>query len=170
MDHRHRWATAAAALSLSAVLTGCGQDDVGTAGPANDVTVDVGSEFGEVTLVSDDSQATVPPVCVEDIPEDLTTCPGAPANLGQVELDQTRKATLQLPTELVESGYRLRLNGSPLPGLEDVLTDAVEPFRVPVEEVQVPGPTVVTVEALSGTTTPKAVWQFLLSDPASAPS
>jgi len=165
MDHRHRWVTAAAALSLSAVLAGCGQDEVGSTAP-----VGVGSELGEVTLVSDDSQATVPPVCVEDIPEDLTTCAGAPANLGQVELDDTRKATLQLPTALVESGYRLRINGSPLPGLEDVLTDAVEPFRVPVEEVQVPGPTVVTVEALSGTTTPKAVWQFLLSDPAGTPS
>lgn len=169
MDRQHRWLPAAA-LVLSAALTGCGQDQVDTAAPGDDVTVDIGSEIGEVTLVSDDSQATVPPVCVEDIPDDLTTCPGAPANLGQVELDETRKATLQLPTVLVESGYRLRVNGSPLPGQEDVLTDQVEPFRVPEEAVQAPGPTVVTVEALSGTTTPKAVWQFLLSDPAGTPS
>ena len=155
------WLTAAA---LTGALTGCSSGGAGIEGPAGP------EEAGEVTLVSDDSRATVPPLCVEDIPEDLTTCAGAPANLGQVELDETRKATLQVPTEVATGGYRVRANGTQLPGLDGVLNDASQPLQIPASVVAAPGETVLTVEALFSRDHPRAVWQFLLSDPAGAPS
>jgi hypothetical protein len=65
-----------------------------------------GADALEVTLQSDDSTSTVAPVCVGDIHEDLTACAGAPQNLAKVELDQTRKATVQLPAAVSEGGYR----------------------------------------------------------------
>ena len=157
---RRRCARAVAAAGLALILVACGSDDPGIAGPGGP------EEAGEVTLQSDDSTATVEPLCVEDIPEDLTTCPGAPANLGEVELDETRKATLVVPTEVATGGYRVRINGDPAEGLTGVLNDKSVQVRVPVEAVQAPGETVLTVEALFSPEHPKAVWQFLLSDPA----
>lgn len=159
---RKQCARALAAAGLVAGLVACGSGDGGNAGSGGAEVV------GEVTLQSDDSTATVEPLCVEDIPEDLTTCPGAPANLGQVELDQTRKATLVVPTEVSTGGYRVRINGQSADGLGGVLNDASVQVRVPVEAVQAPGETVLTVEALFSPEHPKAVWQFLLSDPAGA--
>lgn len=161
-----RTTTRAAAVSglLVAVLTGCGDGDAGVAGAGG------GEEAGQITLVSDDSSATVRPLCVEDIPEDLTACAGAPANLGQVELDDTRKATLQVPAEVAGGGYRVTVNGSAPDSADGVLTDQVTQVRVPAEAVEAPGETVLTVEALFSYEHPKAVWQFLLSDPEEAPS
>lgn len=159
---RRRYARALAAAGLVAGLVACGSDDTGIAGSGG------AEEAGEVTLQSDDSTATVEPLCVEDIPEDLTTCPGAPANLGQVELDETRKATLVVPTEVATGGYRVRINGRSADGLEGVLNDTSVQVRVPVQAVQAPGETLLTVEALFSREHPKAVWQFLLSDPAGA--
>jgi hypothetical protein len=124
----------------------------------------------EVTLQSDDSTSTVGPVCVEDIPEDLASCAAAPQNLGKVELDQTRKVTVQLPASVSEGGYRLRVNGAPLAGMEGVLNDKAQPFQIPEAAVDAPGETVVTVEALMTTSHPIAVWQFLLSDPVGPPA
>lgn len=158
-----RLGSAAAALSL---VTACAADDPATGSPGVDTDA---TETLELTLTSDDSSATVGPLCVGDIPEDLTACPDAPQNLGQVQLDETRKATLQVPQSLVTGGYRVRVNGSPPPGLEGVLEEKVQQIRIPVEAVRAPEETVLTVEALSSFEHPKAVWQFLLADPA-APS
>ncbi len=154
-----------AAVLATALLAACAAS-VGDTVPGPEPP---GSDAREMTLVSDDSTATVPPVCVEDIPEDLTACGGAPANIGKVELDETRKLTLQLPAEVSTGGYRLRVNGDPLPGMDGVLTDKVQPFQIPPAAVAAPGPAVVTVEALLSTSHPIAVWQFLVSDPAGAP-
>ena len=159
-----RRAHVAAGAALAAALAACSSGGAGIEGPGGP------EEAGEVTLVSDDSRATVEPLCVEDIPEDLTTCPGAPANLGQVELDETRSATLQVPTEVATGGYRVRVNGEPLATLEGVLNDASQKVRIPPEAVAAPGETVLTVEALFSPEHPKAIWQFLLDDPAGAPS
>ena len=159
--HCTNGATAAVACML-VLATGCGA-------PNSGLGSEPGGDVLEVTLLSDDSRSTVAPVCIEDIPEDLTACAGAPQNLGKVELDETRKATLQLPTAVSEGGYRLRVNGSPLPRMEGVLNDKVQPFRVPADVVAAPGETVVTVEALMTTSHPIAVWQFLLSDPPGPP-
>ena len=152
------------AAALMGAVTGCSSDGAGLEGPAGP------EEAGEVTLVSDDSRATVPPLCVEDIPEDLTTCAGAPANLGEVELDETRKATLQVPTEVASGGYRVTANGAELPQLDGVLNDASQQLRIPEAIVAAPGETVLTVEALFSPEHPIAVWQFLLSDPEGAAS
>ena len=156
---RRRAALLASSLLLGS-LVACGDDPAGIAGPGG------GEEAGRITVVSDDSRATVEPLCVEDIPEDLTTCAGAPANLGKVELDETRKATLEVPAEVAGGGYRVRLNGEAPEQLDGVLEDQVTQVRVPAETVAAPGETVLTVEALFSPEHPKAVWQFLLSDPA----
>ena len=156
--------TLAAATATAAFLAGCGSEDVGIEGSAGP------EEAGEVTLQSDDSTATVGPLCVEDIPEDLTTCADAPGNLGQLELDETRKTTLVVPREVAEGGYRVRINGTTPDGLTGVLEDRPLAVRVPVEAVEAPGETVLTVEALFSPQHPQAVWQFLLSDPVGAPS
>jgi hypothetical protein len=158
----YRLGAAALAAALVAGCAGRVGDTVAGAEPP-------GSDAREVTLRSDDSTATVPPVCVEDIPEDLTACAGAPKNLGKVELDETRKLTLQVSTEVSTSGYRLRVNGNPLPGMDGVLNDKSQPFQIPPAAVTAPGPTVVRVEALQSTSHPIAVWQFLVSDPAGPP-
>ncbi len=158
----YRFGPAVLATALLAARAGRVGDTVPGAEPA-------GSDAKEVTLQSDDSTATVPPVCVEDIPEDLSACAGAPANLGKVELDETRKVTLQLPTEVSSGGYRLRVNGKPLPGMDGVMNDKAQPFQIPPAAVAAPGPAVVTVEALHSTSHPIAVWQFLVSDPAGPP-
>lgn len=155
----------AVAAGLLLFASGCG--GVSDTVPGSEPN---GAEVLEVTLQSDDSTSTVAPVCVEDIPEDLTTCAGAPQNLGKVELDETRKTTVQLPAAVSEGGYRLRVNGIPLRGMDGVLNDKVQPFQVPADVVDAPGETVVTVEALMTTEHPIAVWQFLLSDPAGPPA
>ncbi len=151
------------AALLAALCAGCGGRDVAPVGEP------VVQDVGVVTVVSDDSRATVEPLCVGELPEDYTTCAGAPANLGQVELDQTRKATVNVPAGVAQGGYRLRVNGAELPGHAGVLEDISRPVRVPVSAVAAAGETVLTVEALRTYTRPPAVWQFLLSDPAGPP-
>ena len=154
---------AAAVAGLVVAVTGCSE-------ASGDVPASAPDDVLEVTLQSDASTSTVAPICVEDVPEDLSTCPGAPENLGEVELDETRKATLQLPTTVSEGGYRVRVNGSPLRGMDGVLNDKAQPFQVPPDVVAAPGGTVVTVEALMSAAHPIAVWQFLLSDPPGPPA
>ena len=161
------WKRAGPVLVLVTVvgLSGCSGVSDSVPGAEPDST-----ESLEVTLKSDDSTSTVAPVCVEDSPEDLTACAGAPQNIGKVELDGTRKATLQLSSEVSSGGYRLRVNGRPVPGAEGVLNDKVQPFQIPAEVVAAPGETVVTVEALMTPSHPIAVWQFLVSDPQGPPT
>lgn len=142
------------------VLTACGTGDAGVIGSGG------AEDVGEITMVSDESRATVPPLCVGDIPEDLTICAGAPDNLGQVELDQTRKATLQVPREVATGGYRVQVNGQSVETLEGVLNDQSLQVRIPASVVAAPGSTVLTVKALFSPEHPIAVWQFLVSDPA----
>jgi hypothetical protein len=163
MTTRRRNRTVLAAV-LAGALSGCADGGVGIEGAGG------AEEAGEVTVVSDDSRATVPPLCVEDIPEDLTTCPGAPANLGEVELDASRKATLQVPTEVATGGYRVRVNDATLRSLQGVLNDVSQQIRIPAEVLAAPAETVLTVEALFSRDHPRAVWQFLLSDPGGAPT
>jgi hypothetical protein len=100
-------------------------------------------------------------------PDDL---PWAPENLGEVELNRTRSATLLVPQEVAEGGYRVRVNGEPLPQHEGVLNELDQIVRIPVPAVDAPGDTVLTVEALFSPEHPHAVWQFLLSDPAGPPN
>lgn len=154
----------AAALALTALLGGCGDDEEAIIGSPG------APEVGAVTVQSDQSTASVPPLCVGDIPEDLTACPGAPANLGQVELDETRKATVLVPLEVSTAGYRVRLNGVPAPGLDDVINERNVQLRIPVEVVQAPGETILTIEALRSSEIPAAVWEFLLADPVGPPN
>lgn len=67
---------ALAAAGLVMVLAGC-------AGGDKAVIRQSGSEaVGEVIPTSDDSTDTVEALCVSDIPDDLTACPGAPAGTG----------------------------------------------------------------------------------------
>lgn len=107
----------APAVLLAVLCAGCGGSDVApVAGP-------VAEQVGVVTVVSDGSRATVEPLCVGELPEDYTTCAGAPANLGEVELDQTRRATVNVPTEVAQGGYRLRVNGTELPEHAGVLEE-----------------------------------------------
>lgn len=160
----HAGAGVVVGAMLVVLLSGCGSEDAGVAGPAGP------EEAGKVTLQSDDSTATVGPLCVEDIPEDLTTCADAPENLGQIELDETRKATLVVPAEVATGGFRVRINDEVPRDLEGVLEDRPLAVQVPAEAVAAPGETVLTVEALFSTQHPKAVWQFLLSDPAQPPA
>lgn len=151
------------AVLLAALCAGCGGRDVAPVGEP------VVQDVGAVTVVSDDSRATVEPLCVGELPEDYTSCAGAPANLGQVELDETRKATVNVPTKVAQGGYRLRVNGTELPEHAGVLEDISRVVRVPVNAVASAEEAVLTVEALRTFTHPPAVWQFLLSDPAGPP-
>lgn len=151
------------AVLLAALCAGCGGSDVAPVGEP------VVEEVGVVTVVSDDSRATVEPLCVGELPEDFTTCAGAPANLGEVELDQTRKATVNVPTEVAQGGYRLRVNGTPLPEHAGVLEEISQVVRMPVVAAAQPTETVLTVEALRTPSHPPAVWQVLLSGPTGAP-
>jgi hypothetical protein len=147
-------------LLLLLSLNGCGSDDPAVVGEG------APSDGASLTLVSDDSRAVVKPLCVGHIPPDLTTCPDAPANLGLVELDQTRKATLVVPAEVATGGYRVRLNGVAAEGLAEVVNEQSLQLRIPADAVAAPGETVLTVESLLSPQHYKAVWQFLLSDPA----
>lgn len=149
-----------AGLALTA-LVACGGGDEAVIGDEETPSI------GEVTLQSDDSTATVAPLCVGEIPEDVTACPGAPDNLGQVELDQTGTATLVVPVEVSTSGFRVRLNGAPLDEHEGVLTERNVDLQIPLEAVRGDDEGVLTVEALRGTDVPPALWQFLLSAPGS---
>lgn len=162
-DHRSWARTLTSALAV-VVLTGCGGGGAAIVGQAGD------EEVGEVVLRSDDSTASVEPLCVSDIPDDLTTCPGAPGNLGEVELNRTRTATLLVSREVADGGYRVRANGEPLPQHEGILNELNPVLRIPVPIVQAPGETVLTVEALFSPEHPRAVWQFLLSDPDGPPN
>lgn len=155
------------ALVLGLASAGCSRDAGTLDASEGEIAVSGGEDAGEVTLISDDSVATVPPVCVGDIPEDLTACAGAPANLGEVELTASLTAAVTVPRDLATSGYELRINGVVPPTIEPFINDLTVSFQVPQEIVDQPGPTIVTVEAnsLQG---PMAVWQFLLSDPAGA--
>lgn len=155
------WLTAAA---LSGALTGCSSGGVGIEGPGGP------EEAGEVTLVSDDSRATVPPLCVEDIggPDDVRRRTSEPGTGGA-----RRDAQGNAPGAgrggdgwLPRSGERRAAAGA----RRGVLNDASQQLRVPASVVAAPGQTVLTVEALFSRDHPKAVWQFLLADPAGAPS
>ncbi len=166
----NRWRPRCQALVAAAgmaVVTGCAGDEPALVGAP------LPNEVAQVTVVSDDSTATIDATCVGDVPTepfDPTDCDGTPETVGAVELDQTRKAALQLPAEVASGGYRLTVNGAPLPRLERVLGEQYLPFRVPVDVVQQPGPTLLAVQALRSTSHPPAVWQFLLSDPAGPPA
>lgn len=162
-SRRARRLTTVTAAVAAVVLVGCGGEDAVVVGAADS------EDVGEVVLRSDESTASVEPVCVADIPEDLTACPGAPQNVGLVELNRTRTATLLVPQDVASGGYRVRVNGEPLPQHDGVLEDLNQVLRIPVPVVQSPGPTVLTVEALTSREHPSAVWQFRLSDPAGPP-
>lgn len=155
-----RWAPA---VALAALGAGCGGSE---AAPVGEPVVE---DVGVVTVVSDDSRATVEPLCVGELPEDFTTCAGAPADLGEIELDETRKATVDVPTEVAQGGYRLRVNGTELPEYAGVLEELSQVVRIPVVAAAQPTETVLTVEALRTPSHPPAVWQFLLDDPAGPP-
>ena len=152
------------AAAVVALAAGCGGEQAAVVGPP------VADDIGEVTVVSDDSRATVGAACMGDLPDDLTDCHGSREALGELELDATRKAAVEIPAGVASGGYRLRVNGEPLPGLDRVLGDQYQPFRVPVEVVEQPGETVLTVQALRTASHPQVVWQFLLSDPSDPPS
>lgn len=154
-----RSVTAVTTSVLVVALAGCGDDDRAIVGQSD--TADV----GEVVLTSDDSTDSVEPLCVGDIPEDLTACAGAPANLGQVELDQTLKATLVVPLEVATSGYRVRLNDEPLPQLGDVIEERNQVLQFPSGVFSGADEIVLTVESLRSPEHPGAVWQFLLDEP-----
>lgn len=145
------------------VLAGCAGGDRAVIGQSGS------EEVGEVILTSDDSTDTVEALCVSDIPEDLTACPGAPANLGSVEIDQTLKATLVVPQEVAAGGYRVRVNGEPLPRLEGVLEDRNQVLRFPPAVFAGAEEAVLTIEALRSFEHPRAVWQFLLDKPGAQP-
>lgn len=148
--------TSALAIGVP-LLTGCvGGGDVGD------------PDLGPVTLKSGDSTATVEPLCVGDLPDDLADCQGAePDDVGQVALDQTRKATLQVPADVAENGFRIRLNDtSSPPAMDGVLEDQSVAFRIPEDVVEEPGPTTVTVVSLFGKEEPRAAWRFALDDSA----
>ncbi|CAN5144742.1 hypothetical protein BH24ACT10_BH24ACT10_09720 [soil metagenome] len=123
---RQRAATAlAGATALVVLLGGCAAGDRAIIGQSED------AEVGTVTLQSDASTAEVEPICVGDLPEDFTACAGAPQNLGAVELDETRKATLAVPLEVATGGYRVLVDGEPLPGLDGILNERNQVLRVP---------------------------------------
>ena len=164
MAARARWTRAVTAAVTAAVIAGCGGQDRAIVGQS------AGEEVGELTLRSDDSTAAVKALCVSDVPDDLTTCPGAPEHLGEVELNRTRTATLLVPQEVAAGGYRVRVNGEPLARHDGVLDDLNQVLRIPVEIVQEPGATVLTVEALFSPQHPRTLWQFVLSDPAGPPN
>lgn len=161
MRRTRRLAAGGAAAVL--LLTGCGSNDpaiIGSGGTEAAATI---------TVISDDSRATVEPVCMGDIPADLTTCAGAPVNVGQVELDETRKAALEVPAEVATGGYRVRVHGEPTDQVQGVVEEQYLTVRIPEPVVAQPGKTVLTVESLTSPQHLQAVWQFALSDPAGAP-
>lgn len=165
-----RSARAAGVLAGFVLASGCGAEGGPATGPEEPEAAGEPA-VGEVTPTSDDSTATSPPLCVGDIPDDLSDCGGPTRDdIARVELDGTRKATLQLPAGIVGSWYRVRLNGVAPLGMQEPQDDRVLPFQVPADVVALPGPTTVTVQALSGTRMPKALWRFELDDPAGPPA
>lgn len=154
----------AVAVVAAASLAGCGGERTALVGaPVTD-------EVAEVTVVSDDSRATEGAVCIADIPDDRADCPGFRDGVGEVELDETRKGAVVVPPDIASGGYRLRINGTPPAGLDEVLDEQYQVFRVPVDVVKQPGPTTLTVEALRTAAHPRAVWRFVLSDPSGRPA
>ena len=147
-----------AALVLALALTGCGGAD-------NYTGADPTPEVGEVTVVSDDSQATTDALCTGDLPDDYTTCPDAPANLGRLELDDSRHLGITVPGDVAAGGWRVRINGEPVSSVPQPINEPYQPLVVPPAAVDAPGEAVLTVEALRSPSHAAAVWQFLLDDP-----
>lgn len=149
-----------AAVTTSVVLcAACGGEQAAVVGAP------VSDEVADLTVVSDDQRVTAGAVCVADVPDDLSDCGGEEDVLASIELDPTRKGSLVVPADIASGGYRLEVGGAPLAGLDRVLDDQYQVFRVPVGVVERPGPTTLTVEALRTTDHPAAVWRFLLADP-----
>ena len=160
-----RWVRGVAGVTTLVVLSvGCGAEQAAVVGaPVTD-------EVADLTVVSDDRQVTTGAVCIADIPDDPTDCPGYEDALARIELDRTRKGALVVPADVAAGGYRLRVDGAPLPDLDRVLDDQYQVFRVPVDVVERAGPTTLTVEALRTAGHPVALWRFLLDDPSRAPA
>lgn len=148
-----------AVLMLALPLAGCGDTDRYTG-------ADPTPEVGEVTVVSDDSKVTTRPLCTGDIPDDYTTCPDAPANLGQLELDDSRHIGITVPSDVAAGGWRVRINGQPVSTVPQPINEPYQPLVIPPAAVEGSGETVLTVEALRSPAHAAAVWQFLLDDPA----
>lgn len=66
-------------------------------------------------------------------------------------------------------GYRVRVNGEPLPRLEGVLEDRNQVLRFPPAVFAGAEEAVLTIEALRSVDHPRAVWQFLLDEPRAQP-
>lgn len=160
-----RWVrSAAGAATLVVMSVGCGGE------PAALVGAPVSDEVADLTVVSDDRRVTTGAACIAEIPDDLSDCPGSRDTIASIELDETRKGALIVPADIATGGYRLRVDGAPLPGSDGVLDDQYQVFRIPVETVARRGPTMLTVEALRTAGHPEAVWQFLLTDPDAPPA
>ena len=160
-----RWLRAVACVvTLVAVGVGCG------GGEAALVGAPVTEEVADLTVVSDDQRVTTGAVCVAELPDDLSDCPGYRDALARIELDETRKGALVVPADVASGGYRVRIDGAPLPELAGTLGEQYQVFRIPVATVAQPGPTTLTVEALRSAGHPQAAWRFLLDDPAAPPA
>jgi hypothetical protein len=160
-----RWLRAAAgAATVVAVSVGCGSDQAALVGAP------VTEQVADLTVVSDDRRVTTGAACIADIPDDVADCPGYRDALARIELDETRKGALIVPADVATGGYRIRIDGAPLSELDRILDDQYQVFRIPVDTVAEPGPTTLTVEALRSAGHPKAIWQFLLDDPAAPPT
>lgn len=163
-SRQRRLRAALSAATLVVVSAGCaGEQAAPVGGPVEE-------EVADLTVVSDDQQVTTGAACIADLPDDLSDCADPQDAVARIELDQTRKGALVVPAEVASGGYRVRVDGAPLPELDGTLGEQYQVFRVPVETVAQPGPTTLTVEALRSTTHPEAVWRFLLDDPAQAPA
>lgn len=164
--HVSRTTTAIGTAVLAvAALGGCAGDDLPT-GVAGDAAALDGP--GAVTVTSGDETVAAEPVCVGDRPDDVSECAAPASDLAQLPLHPTRKATLVVPQDVAQSGYRLRFDAGGSSAGGEVVEDVSNPFQVPPEVVAAPGPTLVTVEGLSPARSVRAVWQFRLLDPAGA--
>lgn len=74
-----------------------------------------------------------------------------------------------MPADVATGGYRIRVDGAPLPGLDGVLDDRYQVFRIRLDTVAERGPTTLTVEALRSAGHPKPIWRFQLDDPTAPP-
>lgn len=148
-----------AILVLTLTLSGCGGADRYTG-------ADPTPEVGEVTVVSDDGKATTDALCTGDLPDDYTTCPDAPANLGQLQLDDSRHIGITVPSDVAAGGWRVRINGEPVRAVPQPINEPYQPLIVPPAAIEASGETILTVEALRSPSHAAAVWQFLLDDPA----
>ncbi len=155
---------AALGAALVLCLAGC------TGGAGSDVGTDPANDLGEVAVQSGDAEVRAAPVCTGDIPEDYTTCANAPQNVEQVRLAPSLVLTVSVPPDVAESGYRLLLDGRPVGGLDQPLTDTPQPVTVPQSAISAPDDLVLTVESLRDVSAPQAVWQFVLQDPAGEPA